>query len=86
MSKGKILAVENGGSIWSIYYQPEEGGIDHVILDWRQFAHFYEGISGRSFYHNYKFGLGRDVIKDYFRGKTIIVVKDEMGAKVKLGK
>jgi hypothetical protein len=30
-----------GGSVWQIFYRPEEGGIDHVIFDWRQFSHFY---------------------------------------------
>ncbi len=71
--RGKILSVEDGGSVWQIFYQPEEGGIDHVIFDWRMFSNFYEGVSGRSFYHDYRFGDGRDVIKDYFKGKTLIV-------------
>jgi hypothetical protein len=62
-SRGKILSVEDGGSIWQVFYLPEEGGIDHVVFDWRRFAQFYEGTSGRSFYQDYKFGHGRDVIK-----------------------
>jgi len=83
-AKGKILSVEDGGSIWQIFYLPEEGGIDHVVFDWRQFAHFYEGTSGRSFYHDYKFGHGRDVIKDYFKGKTLIVDGEDFEERVAL--
>jgi len=32
-----------------------------------------DGTSGRRLYHHYKFGHGRDVIKDYFKRKTLIV-------------
>jgi hypothetical protein len=35
------LSVEDGGSVWQIFYRPEEGEVDHVIFDWRQFSHFY---------------------------------------------
>jgi len=84
MPKGKILSVADGGSVWQIFYQPEDGGIDHVIFDWRQFAHFYEGTSGRSFYHDYRFGHGRDVIKDYFKGKTLVVDGEDLDERVAL--
>jgi len=79
-----ILSLEDGGTVWSIFYQPEDGGLDRVVFDWRQFAHFYEGTSGRSFYHDYCFGAGREVIKDYFRGKTLIVDGDEFEERVAL--
>ena len=84
MHKGKILSVEDGGSVWQIFYRPEEGGIDHVIFDWRMFSHFYEGTSGRSFYHDYNFGVGRDTIKDYFEGKTLLVEGEEWNESVSL--
>ena len=82
--RGKILSVEDGGSVWQIFYRPEEGGIDHVVFDWRMFSHFYEGTSGRSFYQDYKFGHGRDVIKDYFKGKTLIVEGDDFEESVRV--
>jgi hypothetical protein len=84
MPKGKILSVEDGGSIWRILYMPEEGGIDHVIFDWRMFSNFYEGVSGRSFYQDYNFGYGRDIIKKYFKGKTLIVDGEEFEESVSL--
>ena len=82
--KGKILLVEDSGSVWRIFYQPEEGGIDHVAFDGRMFSNFYEGISGRSFCQDYKFGHGRDAIKDYFKGKTLIVDGEEFEETVSL--
>lgn len=84
MPKGKILSVMDGGSVWQILYRTEEGGTDHVIFDWRQFAHFYEGTSGRNFYHDYNFGRGRDIIKGYFKGRTLIVDGEEYNEKVSL--
>jgi len=84
MSKGKIVSVEDGGSLWFIFYKPRGGRPQRVAFDWRRFADFYEGTSGRSFYHDYKFGAGRDIIEDYFKGKTLLVVDDEEGWKVKL--
>jgi hypothetical protein len=33
-ARGKILSVEDGGSVWQIFYLPEEGGIDRVVFDW----------------------------------------------------
>ena len=84
MSRGEILSVEDGGSVWQIFYKPKEGGIDRVVFDWRMFSHFYEGTSGRSFYHDYKFGHGRDIIKDYFKGKTLVVDGEEFDQSVGL--
>lgn len=84
MSRGKILSVEDEGSVWQILYKPEEGGIDRVVFDWRMFAHFYEGIFGRNFYRDYEFGRGKDVIKSYFTGKTLVVEGEEFNEKVSL--
>ncbi len=82
MARGEILSVEDEGSVWQIFYRPEDGGIDRVVFDWRMFAHFYEGTSGRSFYHDYNFGSGRDAIKDYFKGRTLIVDGEEFEERV----
>jgi len=40
--------------------------------------------SGRSFYHDYRFGVGRDIIKDYFKGKTLIADGEEFEERVRL--
>jgi len=82
MPKGKIMDVEDHGSVWLILYRPEERGLDRVVFDWRQFAYFYEGTSGNSFYHDYGFGAGRGKIQDYFRGKTLVVEGDEWDQRV----
>ncbi len=82
--RGKILSVEDRGSVWQIFYRPEEGGIDHVTFDWRMFSNFYEGVSGRSFYRDYKFGHGRDIISEYFKGKTLVVDGEEFDERVTL--
>ncbi len=71
--RGKILSVEDGGSVWTFFYRTEEGEARYAIFDWRQLSDFYEGTSGRSFYQDYKLGHGRNVIKDYFRGKILIL-------------
>ena len=55
-----------------------------VPFDWRQLSRFYEGSSGRSFYHDYKFGHGRDVMKNYFKGKTLLVDGEEWNERVSL--
>ncbi len=82
--RGKILSVEDGSSVWQIRYRREQGGIEHVVFDWRMFSNFYEGMSGRNFYNDYRFGHGRDVIRDYFRGKTLVVKGEEFDQKVRL--
>lgn len=48
------------------------------------FSHFYEGVSGRSFCHDYNFGRDRDVIKDFFRGKSLVVEGEEFQESVSL--
>ena len=55
-----------------------------MASDWRMSAYFYEGTSGRNFYHDYDCGHGRDVIKDYFKGKTLIVHGDKFEERVEL--
>lgn len=61
-----------------------EGQAGSRRVDWRQFSHFYEGTSGRSFCHDYKFGAGRDIIKNYFKVKTLIVDGEEFEESVGL--
>jgi len=82
--RGKILSVEDGGSVWLMFYQVENCGIGRVVFDWRQLSNFYEVVSGHSFYHDYKFGVGRDIIKDYFKGKTLVIEGDEWDQRVGL--
>jgi hypothetical protein len=84
MPRGKILEVEDQGTVWSVLYRPEDGGLDRVAFDWRQFANFYEGTSGRSFYRDYCFGAGREGIKNYFQGKILIVDGDDFEERVRL--
>lgn len=82
MPRGNVLMVKDEGTIWTMVYQPEEGGLDRVVFDWRQFAHFYEGTSGRSFYQDYCFGAGRDAIRSFLRGKTLSVEHEEFGERI----
>lgn len=71
--RGKIFSIEDEGTVWRISYSPENGGIDHVVFPWRLVAQIYEGESGRSFHEDYNSGFGRNVIKDYFKGKILVV-------------
>lgn len=73
MPRGKIISVEDVGSVWQVFYRQGNGEIESVVFDWRQFADFYEETSGRSFYKDYKFGCGRERIKNYFLGKILEV-------------
>jgi hypothetical protein len=73
MPKGKILSVEDYGSVWTLYYETPKGKIGQINFDWRMLANFYEGTSGRDFYNDYNFGQGRKSISDYFIGKTISI-------------
>jgi hypothetical protein len=82
--RGKILSVEDGGSVWTLFYRTEEGEARYVIFDWRQLSDLYDGTSGKNFYHDYKFGRGRDIISQYFKGKTLIVDGEEFEEKVGL--
>jgi hypothetical protein len=84
MSRGKILSLEDGGSVWTLFYKTAEGEARYAIFDWRQLSRFYEGSSGRSFYHDYKFGHGRNVIKEYFKGKTLVVDGEDFEDRVDL--
>ena len=63
---------------------PEEGGIDHVVFDWRQFSHFYEGNLWPELLSRLKFGHGRNIIQDYFKGKTLVVEREDFKERVEL--
>lgn len=84
MPRGRIISVEDGGSIWQVFYKQVNEKIENVIFDWRQFADFYEGASGRSFYKDYKFGAGRERIKNYFMGKAIEVEGEGFEKRVRI--
>jgi len=41
-------------------------------------------IFSRLIYHDYKFGAGRDIIKNYFKGKILIVDGEEFEERVRV--
>ena len=73
MPKGKILSAADHGTIWQLFYQRHRDGIEVVTFDHRQFAHFYEGVTGGDFYKDYDFGAGRDYISKRLKGLRIRV-------------
>lgn len=62
ISKGKILAAMDHGSIWQLLYETDGNGLGVVTFDHRPFAEFYEGATGGSFFEDYAFGRGRDYV------------------------
>ena len=54
-------------------YKIDGNGLDVVNFDHRPFADFYEGATGRSFYHDYEFGRGRQYISKQLQGRRISV-------------
>lgn len=71
--RGKILSARDCGSVWQLFYEVDGNGPGVVNFDWRCLANFYEGATGRSFYHDYKFGAGREYISNHLRGRRISV-------------
>lgn len=72
MRKGKILAAEDHGTIWRLWYETEQG-VAHIYFDHRQFAHFYEGVTGRSFFKDCGFGKGREYVSQRLKNLCMSV-------------
>jgi hypothetical protein len=73
MPSGEILSVEDHGTVWQLVYQIEGNVIDSIYFDHRPFSHFYEGATGRSFFHDYNFGVGREYVSNQLKGRRICV-------------
>ena len=73
---GLITAAEDYGSAWCLVYKRDDGGSDSVYFDHRPFACFYEGATGRSFFEDYRFGAGRELVSKELRGLCIGVEGD----------
>lgn len=84
MTSGRILKVIDHGTIWQLLYQIDDDGLGAVYFDHRPFAHFYEGATGRSFFHDYRFGEGREYVSQKLRDKRISVEGNGGGEVVRL--
>ena len=84
IQKGTILYARDQGSIWQLFYDRDEDGIEVVHFDHRPFAQFYEGATGRSFYEDYKFGAGRDYVSKQLQGKRIRIAGEPFSETVSL--
>jgi len=84
MPSGKILSARDCGTIWQLLYQVDGDGIGIVNWDWRNFSSFYEGITGASFYHDYKFGAGREYVSKQLRDRRISVTGEPFNEVVRL--
>jgi hypothetical protein len=73
MGTAKIIGAEDHGSIWRLLYREDSNGEREVDSDWRQFAHFYEGITGRDYYKDYCFGRGANYISQQLENIRIRV-------------
>jgi hypothetical protein len=73
---GWITAIEDYGSVWCLVYRRDDDGPDSVYFDHRPFACFYEGATGRSFFEDYRFGAGRELISKELKGLRIRVEKE----------
>jgi len=70
---GTILSAVDHGTVWQLFYEMDGNGLGAVNWDWRNFAHFYESVSGRSFFEDYQFGAGRDYISKQLKDRRISV-------------
>ena len=70
---GKILSAQDHGTIWEVAYRDRDGRVGSVYFDHRPFACFYEGATGRSFFADYRFGGGGELISNGIRGLRIRV-------------
>ncbi|MGH7771434.1 MAG: hypothetical protein ACREQA_04285 [Candidatus Binatia bacterium] len=82
--KGKILSARDCGTIWQLFYQVDKNGLSVVNFDHRPFAHFYEGVTGRDFFKDYRFGAGRQYVSDQLKDLRIVVEGDSFNQTVKL--
>jgi hypothetical protein len=73
---GLITAAEDYGSVWRLVHRRDDDGSDSVYFDHRPFACFYEGATGRSFFEDYGFGAGRELISRELKGLRIRVEGD----------
>ena len=71
--RGKILSAIDHGTTWQLLYQINGDGLGVVNFDHRPFAHFYEGVTGCSFYEDYKFGAARAYVSQKLKGLRISV-------------
>lgn len=71
--RGEISFARDCGTIWQLVYEREDQVVAVVNFDHRMFADFYEGVTGRSFYHDYRFGHGRDFVSRQLKGVRIAV-------------
>ncbi|MBI4446883.1 MAG: hypothetical protein HY645_13380 [Acidobacteria bacterium] len=72
MAKGQIVSALDHGTMWQLFYETDQG-VATVCFDHRQFAHFYEGATGDSFYQDYRFGEGRGYVSKRLKGLAIRV-------------
>ncbi len=70
---GEIQSAEDYGTIWSLLYKQDGDGLDNIYLDHRCFEHLYDGLTGRSFCRDYRFGRGTDFVSRQLEGLRIEV-------------
>ena len=84
MPSGKVLSVQDHGTIWHLLYEIDGDGLGVVNFDHRPFANFYEGATRRSFLKDYRFGAGREYISMQLRDRRIRVEGEPFNEVVRL--
>lgn len=77
MKYGPITSVEDHGTVWLVEYRVRAGGRRSVYFDHRPFSSFYEGVTGRDFFQDYRFGSGAQFIARQLQGRRIGVDDDQ---------
>lgn len=73
MRRGTIIGANDHGSIWRLVYKQDCDVLGVVVFDHRCFATFYEGVTGSSFYQDYRFGSGRDYVSEQLSGRRVAI-------------
>ena len=82
--RGTIIDAIDQGTIWQLLYKTEQGHALTVEFDHRPFAAFYEGATGRDFFHDYRYGSGFPYVAKMLRGIRISVEGDQFAETVHL--
>lgn len=81
---GKILMAADYGTVWQLFYKIDGDGLGLATFDHKPFAHFYEGVTGHSFYEDYNFGAGPEYVSQQLKGKRISVEGEQFNETVRL--
>ena len=73
MRRGTVIGADDHGTIWRLIYEGDGNGLDSLVFDHRCFANFYQGVTGSSFFEDYKFGQGREYVANRLNGLRVAI-------------